>query len=198
MLKGPDYAVSKEKRALDIAVATAMLVPAAAGLLVVRRALRGSGESAIYRQKRVGFKGKLFEIIKLHTLNEDDETPLFDDALNLRDSRIDETPQAWNILKKEMSAVAHRPLQPEMKEELMGMMTPAMQRDYVTMENNQRPGLFGHHSIDRYVTHTQGPDVSPERADSEIQGFYNSSLKNDLLILADFAQAVIDRATEQE
>ena len=77
--------------------------------------------SPIYRQERIGHKGKPFNILKFRTMRMDSEKPgeailatKNDDRLTkigkmLRETHLDELPQLINILKGEMSFVGPRP-----------------------------------------------------------------------------------------
>ena len=79
-----------------------------------------------YRQRRLGFKGRCFEMIKIRSMRLDAETPgkvgwtTKNDPRRLqigtfmRKWNIDEVPQFWNVLKGEMSLVGPRPERPEL------------------------------------------------------------------------------------
>ena len=79
-----------------------------------------------YRQRRVGQRGREFDIIKLRSMKLDSEAgtgavwTVANDPRRLkigkflRASNIDEVPQFWNVLKGEMSLVGPRPERPEL------------------------------------------------------------------------------------
>ena len=82
--------------------------------------------SIFYRQRRLGFKGRGFEMIKIRSMRLDAETSgkvgwtTKNDPRRLkvgtfmRKWNIDEVPQFWNVLKGEMSLVGPRPERPEL------------------------------------------------------------------------------------
>jgi len=94
------------------------------GLIAVCIKMTSPGP-VLFHQKRVGLDGSAFEIIKFRTmvLNAESETgPVWaqsgDDRCTgigriLRQVRLDELPQFWNVLKGEMSIVGPRPERPE-------------------------------------------------------------------------------------
>lgn len=104
------------------AIALVILAPSLAIFAVLIR-LDSSGP-AIFRQERIGFRGKPFTVYKFRTMRtrtvdkvdarEDAITRENDDRVTrfgrfLRRSRIDELPQIVNILKGEMSWIGPRP-----------------------------------------------------------------------------------------
>jgi exopolysaccharide biosynthesis polyprenyl glycosylphosphotransferase len=108
------------KRALDIVVSALGLVLGAPVLLAAAFAVRCSSPGPVlFRQKRVGVDGELFEVLKLRTLtlNGDSDTTwsVADDDRTtrvgsiLRRTGIDELPQLINVLRGEMSLVGPRP-----------------------------------------------------------------------------------------
>ena len=79
------------------------------------------GGPVFYRQKRLGRHGRPFRIVKFRTMvvGAEDLGPPFTEADDRRVTRVgrflrarhlDEAPQAWNILRGEMSIVGPRPL----------------------------------------------------------------------------------------
>jgi lipopolysaccharide/colanic/teichoic acid biosynthesis glycosyltransferase len=110
------------KRALDVTVATTVLVVSAPALalaaLLIRLETHGH---PIYRQRRVGLHGVPFELYKLRTMISGAEAMGAGLALAEGDSRItrlgailrrtsiDELPNLVNVLRGEMSIVGPRP-----------------------------------------------------------------------------------------
>ena len=97
-----------------------LLVPAVA--LYVRLRV---GKGVFFRQERVGRHAQRFTMVKFRSMRVDAESNTgavladADDARVvpgmqwLRESRLDELPQLWNVLKGEMSIVGPRPERPE-------------------------------------------------------------------------------------
>jgi putative colanic acid biosynthesis UDP-glucose lipid carrier transferase len=117
------YAVATSglKRALDIFVAGWALLLFLPLLLVVMAAIRlESPGPAIFRQRRTGYRGQVFTILKFRTMtvaedNADVRQATKDDSrvtavgALLRKLSIDELPQLWNVLRGDMSIVGPRP-----------------------------------------------------------------------------------------
>ena len=111
------------KRCFDVVVASALLVLTAPLTLVLSVAVRLSGPGPIlFRQKRVGLDGSLFEILKFRSMHECDDSDTRwsvagDDGVTrvgriLRATSLDELPQLLNVLRGEMSLVGPRPERP--------------------------------------------------------------------------------------
>jgi len=113
------------RRAVDVVVATGVLVLASPLLVAAAIAIRcSSAGPAIYRQRRVGLDGREFEVLKLRTMvagaerlgaglavDEGDPRITRVGAL-LRRSSLDELPNLWNVVRGEMSLIGPRPTVP--------------------------------------------------------------------------------------
>ena len=125
----------RAKRALDMAISSAMLVGLAPVGAVVLGAVgldmlrcpRDRGR-LLYRERRVS-RGRSFDLLKFRTLREDvlveadgHVRPYESDLANLtwagrrilKPMYLDELPQLWNVLRGEMSLVGPRPWPPEL------------------------------------------------------------------------------------
>lgn len=137
------------KRATDIFLAGTMGVAFLLFLIPVGLVIYLNDRGPIfYRQTRVGRDGRIFTIWKFRTMKVGAENngPQFaaigDSRVTavgkiLRLSRLDELPQAINILKNEMSFIGPRPERPEFVAELQKLMP------YYNARHLIKPGLTG-------------------------------------------------------
>jgi len=121
----------KFKRALDyfLAILGLAIVSPVVILAALMIKLNSPGP-IIYRQNRVGKKGKVFKIYKLRTMRIDAEkytgavwarkndSRVTSVGRFLRKTHVDEIPQLINVIKGEMSIVGPRPERPEMVRDL--------------------------------------------------------------------------------
>jgi lipopolysaccharide/colanic/teichoic acid biosynthesis glycosyltransferase len=109
------------KRVLDIALSLFALLVLAPFLILIGLCIKCTSRGPIlFRQVRVGKDGRLFDIFKFRSMIEDAETkglgitPIDDQRITtighmLREYKIDELPQLYNVLKGDMSLVGPRP-----------------------------------------------------------------------------------------
>ena len=114
------------KRCVDIIGALVGLLLSAPIVAVCALLIRLEAPGPVfYRQVRCGYKGKLFNIVKMRSMRLDAEVDgarwaTKDDPRRLRIGAfmrkwdLDETPQFWNVLKGDMTLVGPRPERPEL------------------------------------------------------------------------------------
>jgi sugar transferase (PEP-CTERM system associated) len=141
----------------------------------------------LYRQKRVGRRGEVFNCYKFRTMRQDAEadtgaTWALDDDPRitrvgrfLRASRLDEIPQMWCVLKGDMHFVGPRPERPEFVERL------SKEIPYYGVRHVVRPGITGW----AQVQYKYGNTMEDAREKLQYDLFYikNASLGLDLLIM---------------
>ncbi len=149
---------------------------------------------AFYRQSRVGLFGTPFDVIKLRSMRTDAEKSGAQWATQndprvtrvgrfIRKVRIDELPQAWTVLKGEMSFVGPRPERPEFVAELEEHLPFYAERHMV------KPGITGWAQIN----YPYGASVEDSRNKLEYDLYYakNYSPFLDLLILLQTLRVVL-------
>ncbi|HSK11923.1 MAG TPA: sugar transferase [Phnomibacter sp.] len=109
------------KRLIDILMSLTILILMSPLMLFAAIKVRSSSPGPIiYRQQRIGYKGRPFFIYKFRSmyanaenrgpaLSNDNDPRITPWGRVMRKWRIDELPQCWNILKGEMSLVGPRP-----------------------------------------------------------------------------------------
>lgn len=138
------------KRIFDVLVCIVLLVLAWPLMLLTMLAIfLESGRPIIYKQTRVGLRGKPFEVLKFRSMVKNAEkdgkavwAQQNDSRITrvgnfIRNTRLDELPQLWNVLKGEMSFVGPRPERPEFVDEL------AKTIPYYQERHRVKPGLMG-------------------------------------------------------
>lgn len=108
------------KRLFDIAVAFVALLLLSPVVAIVALLVRWDlGPGVFFRQRRIGWKGREFDLVKFRTMREavDASGKRLSDAKRLtrigrflRSTSLDEIPQLWNVLKGDMALVGPRPL----------------------------------------------------------------------------------------
>jgi undecaprenyl phosphate N,N'-diacetylbacillosamine 1-phosphate transferase len=120
-----DLDVTKRiKRIIDVAGSVILLVALAPVMLVIAIAVICDSRGGVFfRQRRAGFHGREFEVIKFRSMRpgrpvEGHPTAARDPRITrvggiLRRTSLDELPQLLNVLRGDMSLVGPRPLLPE-------------------------------------------------------------------------------------
>jgi sugar transferase (PEP-CTERM system associated) len=185
------------KRAMDIGLALAGLVFSLPVMLLTALAIKVDSKGPVFfRQQRVGERGRIFTLNKFRSMSVDAERdgPVWATARDprvtrlgrwLRQTRLDELPQFWNVLKGDMSFVGPRPERPE----------------FVSMLQREIPFYMGRHSVRPGITgwaqvrHRYAASVedSMEKLQYDLYYIKNLSLLLDLVILLSTLQVVLFR-----
>lgn len=141
----------------------------------------------IYRQERIGYKGKPFMLYKFRSMRMDaerDNSPqLFTDGDSrltrvgafIRAHHLDEFPQLWNVIKGEMSFVGPRPERQFFIDQIM-----EHNPDYVRLYA-VRPGLFSYATL--YNGYTDTMEKMLERLRLDLRYLDNFSIFTDIKII---------------
>lgn len=138
------------KRAIDLLLGLAGLLASAPAMALIVLAVRlDSRGPVLYRQVRVGFQGKLFELLKFRSMRvgaedgngaqwaAEDDPRATRVGRFLRKYRLDELPQFINVIRGDMSFVGPRPERPVFVEQLRERVP------YYDERHSVRPGVTG-------------------------------------------------------
>lgn len=141
----------------------------------------------IFRQERVGYKGKVFILYKFRTMVINAEEQGVPKLCEVNDSRLtrlgaflrthhlDELPQLWNVLRGEMSFVGPRPERKYFVDQIM-----AINPDYRLLFR-LRPGLFSMATL--YNGYTNNMEKMLERLRMDLDYLKNRSLWFDMKVI---------------
>jgi sugar transferase (PEP-CTERM system associated) len=185
------------KRSLDLVLAAIGLTLAAPLMLLTALAVRlESRGPVLFRQERVGENGRIFTLVKFRSMRADAEngTPQWasenDDRVTrigrfIRQTRLDELPQLWNVLKGDMSFVGPRPERPFFVEQLADAIPYYMERHAV------RPGITGWAQV-KYRYGSSVEDAM-EKLRYDLYYIKHLSLVFDLTIILDTVKVILSR-----
>ncbi|MEO8006605.1 MAG: sugar transferase [Betaproteobacteria bacterium] len=173
------------KRAFDIVVAGSALVALSPVLLGVWALVRiDSPGPGLFRQRRGGFEGRPFRILKFRTMKTcesraitqakqaDDRTTLL--GRILRKYSIDELPQLINVLKGDMSIIGPRPHALAHDRQFYGV-----DRRYA-FRHRARPGITGLAQVSGSRGNTDTTDKIVQRLEHDLNYVSNWSWKMDI------------------
>ena len=113
-------------RLIDICISLTLLISLSPVILIISFLIFiFDGRPVIYKQSRVGLKGKMFVIYKFRTMKQvaykNEELRLTYLGKILRKTSFDELPQLLNVLFKDMSMVGPRPLPKEVENKIKSL-----------------------------------------------------------------------------
>lgn len=184
------------KRLFDVGLASMfflMLWPFM--LLTAAAILLESGRPVLYFQERVGLNGRTFRIYKFRSMCQNAEkegkavwAQKNDSRVTrvgafIRNTRLDELPQLYNVLKGDMSFVGPRPERPEFVRDL------AEQIPFYEMRHKVKPGLMGWAQL----KYSYGASVDDARNKLQYDLYYtkNHSFLMDMLIMIQTVEIVL-------
>lgn len=115
------YAYRFVKRTFDIAACSIALIVLAIPMCVIAGLIKkDSAGPVLYKQERIGFNGKPFMILKFRSMMidaeatgaqwaQEDDPRVTKIGRVLRNTRLDEIPQFFNVVRGEMSLIGPRP-----------------------------------------------------------------------------------------
>lgn len=183
------------KRLFDFAAALCGIVVLSPILLIIYLIVWFTGGEAMYKQERVGYRGKTFTIYKFRTMKKDVEKngiPRTEEERReqmtqvgqfLRDHHLDELPQLFNVLNGDMSFVGPRPERQIFIDKIMAV-TP----NYIHIYK-MRPGLTSQATL--YNGYTDTMEKMLTRLEMDLEYLTTRSLWGDLVIICKTAFSII-------
>lgn len=183
------------KRVFDISISLILLAIVWPFMLLTALAVfLDDGMPVLYRQTRVGLNGKRFDLYKFRSMRKDAEkngavwAKQNDDRITkvgafIRNTRLDELPQIYNVLKGDMSFVGPRPERPEFVGDL------AQKIPFFEERHRVKPGLMGWAQL----KYPYGASVEDAAQKLRYDLYYtkNHSLLLDILIVIQTVEVVL-------
>ncbi len=190
------------RRSLDTGIALLILIVLSGLLLLVAVLVSCTSHGPLfYKQKRVGRGGKLFEIWKFRTMRPGSDrsgpsvTSADDDRITpvgrfLRNWKLDELPQLWNVVRGDMGLVGPRPQVPR----FVDCFDPSLR----SIVLHVRPGITGPTAL--HFRHEESllankddregfyiEQILPVKLEMDVEYVQNRTLRSDLRILTQTA-----------
>lgn len=202
LIFSPGFRISKfrqvTERAVDLWISAWLLLISWPVMLMVAAAIKcedGMKAPVLYRQKRVGKGGVPFEVLKFRSMTEDAEADgkakwaekndcrITRIGNFLRNFRLDELPQIFNVLRGQMSLVGPRPERPEFVEELKQAIP------YYDERHAVKPGVTGWAQL-KY-NYGASEEDAVEKLQYDLYYIKNQSLMLDIMIILQTVEVVL-------
>lgn len=183
------------KRIFDVLISLLLLLLTWPLMLIaVVGILLESGRPVIYRQIRVGLNGKPFELLKFRSMIRNAEqhgaqwAAQNDSRITrfghfMRNTRIDELPQLYNVLRGQMSFIGPRPERPEFVCDLVEKIP------YYDARHRVKPGLMGWAQL-KYPYGASMEDAA-EKLRYDLYYTKNHSLLLDMVIVVQTVEVIL-------
>ena len=188
------------QRSFDVVASLALLLITWPVMLITAALIYledGPRQPIFYRQTRVGYEGRVFEVLKFRSMRPDAEkdgqavwAKENDDRVTrvgafIRKYRIDELPQIFNVLRGDMSFVGPRPERPTFVDEL------SRKIPYYRERHSVKPGITGWAQLCYRYGSTD--EDALEKLQYDLYYVKNRSFLFDLMILLQTAEVVLWR-----
>jgi len=186
------------ERIFDLLASAGLLVIASPVMLIAALAIKledGLRAPIFYKQARVGYAGRVFDVLKFRSMRADAEkdgkarwATANDDRVTrvgkfIRKARIDEMPQLLNVLRGQMSFVGPRPERPEFVASL------AESIPYYLARHSVRPGITGWAQL--CYAYGASEQDAVEKLQFDLYYVKNHDLVLDILILLQTIEVVL-------
>jgi lipopolysaccharide/colanic/teichoic acid biosynthesis glycosyltransferase len=194
--------VRPSKRLFDVVVSSAVLGASLPILAAAAAAVATDGGPVLFRQERVGRKGRRFRMLKLRTMHHGNAGPAItvggDGRITkvgrwLRKTKIDELPQLWNVLRGDMSLVGPRPEVPE----YVALYDEAQRQVLDLVPGVTDPASIRYRNESEILRRAEDPEayyrsvVLPEKLRLSLEYGKNATFASDLAVLFRTALAVL-------
>jgi len=155
----------------------------------------GFGAPLVYRQRRVGFNGKPFDVLKFRSMSVDAEqdgkavwAQQNDSRVTwvgnfIRKCRVDELPQIINVLKGDMAFVGPRPERPQFVDQLSSHIP------HYAVRHQVKPGIAGWAQL--WYPYGANENDACQKLQFDLYYVKNHSMFLDLLILVQTVEVVL-------
>jgi sugar transferase (PEP-CTERM system associated) len=190
------------RRVLSFGIALLALIICLPLIPIVALAVKWSSPGPVlFRQQRVGLKGRVFTLSKFRTMRQDaeaetgavwackDDPRVTSIGRILRKTRLDEIPQLWNVLIGDMGFVGPRPERPQFVQQLSENIP------YYHLRHIIRPGVTGW----AQVSYQYGASVEESKQKLQYDLYYikHMSVALDLLIMFETIKTILLRRGAQ-
>ncbi|MGO8673107.1 MAG: sugar transferase [Capsulimonadaceae bacterium] len=209
LIRRIDRAVKRTFDLIVTPICVAILLPVY--LIVAIAVATTSRGPLLYKQKRVGRDGRLFEIFKFRSMyhgadrNGPAVTAADDSRITpvgrwLRKTKLDEIPQLFNVIRGDMSLVGPRPqvpqfvehFDPELRDVVLGV-RPGVTGPTAILFRNEEQLLANRPDRETYYIRT----ILPIKLEMDVEYVRTVSLRNDVRILLQTGQVLIDSAVRK-